>query len=68
MPVPLGWWIAQANAIRETCERCEGPVEGVYVAPTKETMGECAVVAHCRICGRERMVTAGRNGIPYERT
>lgn len=28
-------------------------------------MGECAVVAHCRVCGAERMVIAGRGGMPY---
>ena len=64
-PKPVTWWVAQAMGIVETCERCEGPVEGVYVAPTMATQGECAVVAHCRICGRERMVLSGRMGVPY---
>ena len=62
---PFSWWVAQAAVIRETCRKCEGPVEGGYVPPTKETMGECAVVAHCRLCGAERMVIAGRGGAPY---
>ncbi len=66
IPKPITWWVAQAMGIVETCKACEGPVEGVYVAPTVETMGECAVVAHCRTCGRERMVLAGRGGVPYE--
>ncbi len=64
-PSPLSWWIEQAEAIQETCRVCAGPVVGVYVAPTVETMGECAVVAHCRVCARERMVLAGRGGVPY---
>lgn len=65
-PKPSPWWVAQAEAIRETCERCEGPVEGVYIPPTRETANECAVVAHCRLCGRERMVLSGMAGTPYE--
>ena len=64
-PKPVTWWVAQAMGIVETCEKCEGPVEGVYVAPTMATQGECAVVAHCRLCGRERMVLSGRMGVPY---
>ena len=66
-PQPVSWWVAQAEAIRETCSVCEGPVEGVYVAPTQGTVGECAVVAHCRMCGRERVIIAGRMGVPYAR-
>ncbi len=62
---PFSWWVAQADAMMERCVKCEGPVEGVYVPPTQATMGECAVVAHCRICGAERMVLAGRGGVPY---
>src|SRR3990167_468007 len=62
---PVSWWVAQAEAIRETCRVCEGPVEGVYVAPTQGTVGECAGVAHCRMCGRERVIIAGRMGVPY---
>jgi hypothetical protein len=65
-PKPVTWWVAQAMGIVETCRACEGPVEGIYIAPTTETKGECAVVAHCRLCGRERMVLAGRAGVPYE--
>ena len=62
---PFSWWVTQAEAITETCPKCEGPVEGVYVPPSQANMGECAVVAHCRICGSERMVIAGRAGVPY---
>ena len=65
IPKPLVWWVAQAMGIMERCVKCEGPVEGTYVSATPETMGECAVVAYCRLCGRERMVIAGRGGIPY---
>ena len=67
-PQQVDWWAAQADAIEETCQVCQGPVFGVYVAPTRDTFGECAVVAHCRICGRERVVIAGRMGVPYEHT
>ena len=62
---PLVWWIAQAELITETCAKCEGPMTGQYITPTQGTMGECAVVANCRICGTERVVIAGRGGIPY---
>jgi len=61
----VAWWSEQANKIDEICKACHGPVFGVYVAPTKETVGECAVVAHCRICGREWMIISGRMGVPY---
>ena len=65
-PKPVTWWVAQAMGVMERCVKCDGPVEGVYVAPTQGTQGECAVVAHCRMCGAERMVLAGRGGVPYE--
>ena len=65
IPKPLVWWVAQAMGIMERCIKCEGPVEGTYVSATPETMGECAVVAHCRLCGRERVVITGRGGVPY---
>ena len=64
-PKPLSWWLAQALSVEGACPKCAEPVEGVYVSPTQATMGECAVVAHCR-CGWERMVVAGRGGMPYE--
>lgn len=63
-PQPMTWWVAQADEIMERCQKCDGPVEGVYVPPTQSTLGECAVVAHCRICGRERVVITGRGGVP----
>ena len=65
-PKSYSWWVAQADQVRETCAKCEGPVEGAYAPPTPATHGECAVVAHCRLCGAERMVLCGRGGIPYE--
>ena len=65
VPKPFSWWVAQADAVTETCTKCEGPMEGVYVPPSQGNMGECAIVAHCR-CGVERMILAGRGGVPYE--
>lgn len=65
VPKPFSWWVAQADAITETCAKCEGPMEGVYVPPSQGNMEECAIVAHCR-CGVERMILAGRGGVPYE--
>ena len=64
-PKSLTWWVAQAMGVMEQCVKCEGLVEGIYVPATRETMGECAVVAHCRICGWERVVLAGHGGVPY---
>ena len=63
---PLDWWVSQAHQVSGRCQVCEGPIEGMYIPPTVETQGECAVVAHCRVCGRERMLLAGRNQVPYE--
>ena len=65
VPKPFSWWVAQADQVSETCAKCEGAMEGVYVPPTQETMGECAVIAHCR-CGIERVVIAGRDRVPYD--
>ena len=64
-PQPFIWWVAQANQVTGTCEKCEGPIEGVYVPPTQGSEYECAVVAHCRVCGQERMILAGSAGVPY---
>ena len=64
-PKPLSWWVAQTMGVMEWCGKCQEPVEGVYVPPTRETANECAVVAHCR-CGWERLVLAGMAGVPYE--
>ncbi len=62
---PLTWWVAQAEAIAETCAKCDGPVRGQYIPPTQSTMNECAVVAHCQLCGSERVLIAGHGGTPY---
>mgnify|MGYP001580033488 CR=1 FL=1 len=64
----FSWWVAQADAVTATCAKCEGAMDGVYVPPTQATMGECAVVAHCRMCGAELMVIAGRAGVPYSQS
>ncbi len=64
----MAWWIAQADQITGSCAKCEGLIVGAYIPPTQETMGECAVVAHCRLCGAERLVIAGRGGVPYDMT
>ena len=64
-PQPVTWWVAQAMGVMEWCGKCQEPAEGIYVPPTRETMNECAVVAHCR-CGWERVVLAGMAGVPYE--
>ena len=63
-PRPFSWWVAQTEEIAGTCAKCEGPIVGVYVPPTRATVNECAVVAHCRICGNERMILSGMAGVP----
>ena len=62
---PFSWWVAQANEVDTRCPRCDGPVHGIYIPPTAATVGECAVVAHCRLCGREHVLIVGRAGVPY---
>ena len=66
VPQPFSWWVAQAEAVEGVCAKCEGPLVGVYVPPTRATVNECAVVAHCRVCGGERLVLAGCAGVPYD--
>jgi uncharacterized OB-fold protein len=59
------WWDTEAKKLNGgKCSKCGGLLMGMYIPPSRETMNECAVVEHCRICGSERVAISGRNGVP----
>jgi hypothetical protein len=64
-PRPYFWWHEQARVLDGgTCPKCRGLTMGQYIPATRATESECAVIEKCRICGWERVVIKGRNGVP----